>query len=62
LNVIISELKNILEVTKQGAKILFSGILMEHKEIIYNTLVEHHFQNIQIKSKDNWLVIFCERL
>jgi len=62
LNVIISELKNILETTKQGAEILFSGILIEHKEIIYNALVEHQFQNIQIKSKDNWLVIFCERL
>jgi ribosomal protein L11 methyltransferase len=62
LNVIISELKNILETTKQGAEILFSGILIEHKEIIYNALVENQFQNIQIKSKDNWLVIFCERL
>jgi len=61
LNVIISELKNILEDTKQGAEILFSGILIEHKEIIYNALVEHQFQNIQIKSKENWLVIFCTR-
>jgi len=61
LNVIISELKNILEVTKKEAEILFSGILIEHKEIIYNALVEHHFQNIQIKSKENWLVIYCTR-
>ncbi len=61
LNVIISELKNILEVTTQGAEILFSGILIEHKEIIYNALVDHHFQNIQIKSKENWLVIYCTR-
>jgi ribosomal protein L11 methyltransferase len=61
LNVIISELKNIREVTDIGSEILFSGILIEHKEIIYNALVEHHFQNIQIKSKDNWLVIYCTR-
>jgi ribosomal protein L11 methyltransferase len=61
LNVIISELKNILEVTNQGAEILFSGILIEHKEIIYNALVAHHFQNVQIKSKENWLVIYCLR-
>jgi ribosomal protein L11 methyltransferase len=61
LNVIISELKNILEATAQGAQILFSGILIEHKEIIYNALAEHHFQNIQIKSKENWLVICCDR-
>ena len=61
LNVIISELKNILDATSQGTQILFSGILIEHKEIIYNALVEHQFQNIQIKSKENWLVIFCMR-
>ncbi len=61
LNVIISELKNILEATSQGTQILFSGILIEHKEIIYNALVEHHFQNIQMKSKENWLVIYCTR-
>jgi len=61
LNVIISELKNILEVTKQGAEILFSGILIEHKDIIYNALVDHYFQNIQIKSLENWLVIYCIR-
>jgi len=61
LNVIISELKNILEATSQGTQILFSGILMEHKEIIFNALVEHQFQNIQIKSKENWLVIYCVR-
>jgi ribosomal protein L11 methyltransferase len=61
LNVIISELKNIMEVTDIGSEILFSGILIEHKEIIYKALVEHNFQNIKIKSKDNWLVIFCIR-
>jgi len=61
LNVIISELKNILEITNQVAEILFSGILIEHKEIIFNALVEHQFQNIKIKSKENWLVIYCIR-
>lgn len=61
LNVIISELKNILEATSHGTQILFSGILIEHKEIINNALVEHHFQNIQYKSRENWLVIYCTR-
>jgi ribosomal protein L11 methylase PrmA len=61
LNVIILELKNILEATSQGTQILFSGILIEHKEIINTALIEHHFQNIQYKSKENWLVIYCTR-
>jgi len=61
LNVIIAELNNILSSTKPGAVLLFSGILKENQEVIYNQLLQHAFQNIQIKSRENWLLISCVR-
>ena len=61
LNVIIAELNNMLHSTKPGAVLLFSGILKENQAIIYDALEQHHFQNIQIKSKENWLLISCIR-
>ncbi len=57
LNIIIDNLDQILNSSKIGSQILFSGILVEDQEKISFALTEKGFHIKKISSKNNWLVL-----
>jgi len=57
LNIILDNLDQILNSSKIGSQILFSGILVEDEEKISSGLTEKGFHIKKISSKNNWLVI-----
>lgn len=62
LNIIIDNLEKIIEVSKEGAVILFSGILVDDKEKICSTINDKGLNIDLVSQNNNWLVIkvFCK--
>lgn len=57
LNVILANLENIKSAASKQAVVLFSGILNEDKASITNSLQSNGFEILDIRSKNNWLVV-----
>ena len=59
LNIILSNLDNIINCGKSGSTILFSGILVEDEEQICISLRRKNLNINSVTSKNNWLLIKC---
>lgn len=57
LNVIISALDEITNACKDGASLLFSGILVQDKDIILDALTKKNIAIINCFERNNWLAI-----
>lgn len=57
LNVILHHLAHIKSRLKPGGRVLFSGILGEDKPQMQQKLAEHGYSIINLKNKNNWLMI-----
>ena len=60
LNVIVSNLKNIIDSCIRNGFIIFSGILKEDETKIVSFLENNSVQIISNSQKDNWLVFICK--
>ncbi|MEI8052820.1 MAG: 50S ribosomal protein L11 methyltransferase [Bacteroidota bacterium] len=57
LNVIVDNIDKIRKASKPGAIVLFSGILINDKESISQTLMSSKFSIIKMEHQSNWLII-----
>jgi len=59
LNIILANLDNIVNCSKKGTIILFSGILTEDEEEICLSIRDKKLNIVSVGSKNNWLLIKC---
>ena len=59
LNIITSELSNIVAACKSDASLLFSGVLDTDEESINKALLSHGLNVHQIKVRNHWMMIFA---